>query len=659
MQEMKTPHVGEVLFSAGLLAAASCSGGSGTAPARPTHQDRMPPIPSMARDIHSYARPDQVRVTHMDLDLEVLFEKKVLEGSALLHIERGPGASGEPLRLDTRDLEILKVTAGRAEGSGEDDIEMTEVTWRLGGKDEHLGSELAIEAPDLSNRVRVEYRTSPEATGLQWLSPEQTAGGRHPFLYTQSQAIHARSWIPCQDSPGVRVDFDAIIRVDPPLKAVMAATHISGDSEIFSFSMEHPIPTYLIALGVGDLGFGETGPRTGVWAEPPVVAKGVWEFADMEQMLQATEKLYGPYRWGRYDLLVLPPSFPFGGMENPTLTFATPTVLAGDRSLVALVAHEMAHSWSGNLVTNATWADFWLNEGFTTYIERRIMEVVYGNERASMEWILGRQDLMRDFADLKDKPGDQALVIDLAGRDPDDGATDVPYEKGALLLRLLEETYGRDVFDAFLRSWFDEHAFTSVTTDQFLAFLDERLFKAHQPVAGKTQPDVRAWVSQPGLPGDAPQVVSDAFTRVEAEVKKWAGGKARAKQLATGDWTTHQWLHFLRALPERVTLQRMKDLDDAFGFTATGNSEILDEWLTLAIRHDYKQAAARLELFLTGQGRRKYLTPLYKEMVKTDAGRARAREIYAKARPLYHAVARRTLDEVVGWPPAGEASPGK
>ena len=611
--------------------------------------------PEARLDVHSFARPSKVRVTHASLDWRVLFEQKVLEGSAVLSIARDPSATGEPLRLDTRDLQITGVTAGTSGNPGG----MQTVEWNLGARDPILGSELIIKLPDAADRVRVEYRTSPEATGLQWLAAEQTAGGKHPFLYTQSQAIHARSWIPCQDSPAVRITFEATVHVPPPLRAVMAAPEVPPEAGappgVFRFKMPYAIPSYLIALAVGDLTTAATGPRTAVWAEPQVTAKAAYEFADMEQMLKATEATYGPYRWGRYDLLVLPPSFPFGGMENPTLTFATPTVLAGDRSLVALVAHEMAHSWSGNLVTNATWSDFWLNEGFTTYLERRIMEAVYGRARADMEWMLGRQTLEKEIASLADKPGDQVLEIDLKGRDPDDGFTEVPYEKGALLLRLLEETYGRAVFDDFLKAWFDGHAFTSVTTDDLRSFLDARLFKVHQPVAGRTPPSLETWLTKPGLPDDAPRSTSDAFTRVDEAVAAWSGGKTSAAKLDTKDWSTHQWIHFLRALPKTLTTRQMAELDGAFGFTKIGNSEVLDEWLVLVCRHGYEPGYTRLEQFLTSQGRRKYLKPIYEELAKTDDGRRRGLAIYAKGRPLYQAIARQSLDVIVGWkapPPA-------
>ncbi len=320
-------------------------------------------------DIHSLANPASVRVTHLNLDLTVVFERQTIQGIAILTIDR-LSRDATQLILDSRALHIDE-TAISADG-----VNYRESRFSIGQTDKILGAPIVIDiAPD-TTFVRIRYSTDPAATALQWLAPAQTAGKKHPFLYTQSQAIHARSWIPLQDSPGVRVTFEARVQVPPGLKAVMGAA---------DFVMNRPIPPYLIALAVGDLAFQPTGPRTGVWAEPSVVASASAEFSDMEKMLDAAERLYGPYRWGRYDVLVMPPSFPFGGMENPCLTFATPTVITGDKSLVSLVAHEMAHSWSGNLVTNATWSDFWLNEGYTVYIERRILEELYGFRRAEME----------------------------------------------------------------------------------------------------------------------------------------------------------------------------------------------------------------------------------------------------------------------------------
>ncbi len=599
---------------------------------------------SRPNDPHSYARPN-VTVVHMELDWTVRFEEQALDGIAMYELRRAP-TSSTPLRLDTRDLEILEAKAGKA-GTG-----LEKAVWRLGEPDPVLGRELTVDLPEGADRVSIHYRTSPGASGLQWLTKEQTTGGKLPFLYTQSQAINARSWIPCQDSPAVRVTYDATVRVPQPLRAVMAAKEVTASDGVYRYQMTNGIPSYLIALAVGDLTFGTIGPRTGVWAEPALVEKALHEFSDLEKMIDAAEARYGPYRWGRYDLLVLPPSFPFGGMENPMLTFATPTILAGDRSLVSLIAHELAHSWSGNLVTNATWSDFWLNEGFTTYVERRIMEDVFGTERAQMEWMLGRQDLDAEIAEtLKDKPGDQILKVDVTGRDPDDAFSDIPYEKGAAFLLLVERLWGRDDFDPFLRAWFDEHAFASVTTADFVAFMNQRMAAAaRQGGEGLKAPDTDAWLTAPGLPKDAPRTTSDQLAKVDAAVASWVSGKVQTGALPTKDWTTHHWRHFLRALPQDLGSEKMAELDAAFQLTKAGNAEVLHEWLVLSVRHGYAPAYARLEEFLTGMGRRKFLTPLYTEMMKTEQGKTMASQIYAEARPMYHALSRRTLDPIVGWP---------
>ena len=582
---------------------------------------------NVQRDIHSFSNPEQVRVKHLDLDCDVLFDKRILKGTATLTLDRRDGAA--PLGLDTRNLTIKKIEAGGAEAK-----------FSLGATDPILGAPLTISLPANVATVRITYSTSPEASALQWLDPPQTAGKKRPFLFTQSQAIHARSWIPLQDSPGVRMTYSARVRTPKDLLAVMSAPNDPNAPRTgeYSFQQQQAIPSYLIALAVGDLQFRPIGKRTGVYAEPSVVDRAAAEFSDTEKMLEAAEALYGPYRWGRYDLLVLPPSFPFGGMENPGLTFATPTILAGDKSLVSLVAHELAHSWSGNLVTNATWADFWLNEGFTVYVERRIQEKVYGRAREEMEAALGRQELEREMVKLP--PADQILHIDLKGRDPDDGVTSVPYEKGTLLLRSLEEKYGREKFDAFLRQYFDHFAFQSITTETFVDYLQTNLL--HRD----TQFPLEEWLSKPGLPATAPRPTSGAFEKVAAEARRWASNpSSRSPKPA---WTTQEWLHFLTALPPDLGAEKMRELDRAFSFTQSGNSEILDEWLLMAIRNRYTPAYRRLEEFLTSVGRRKYLKPLYEELVKTPDGRERAVAIYKKARPGYHPIAVRTIDGILG-----------
>jgi aminopeptidase N len=416
----------------------------------------------------------------------------------------------------------------------------------------------------------------------------------------------------------------------------MGAPHKTKEGAGHLFRMDLPIPPYLIALAIGNLDFAPLGPRTGIYAEAPGLAAAAREFEDTERLVEAVERLYGPYRWGRYDLLVLPPSFPFGGMENPCLTFATPTVIAGDKSLVSLVSHELAHSWSGNLVTNATWRDFWLNEGFTTYLENRIQEEVYGREQALMEQVLDRREIEKDLRDFA--PADQILHIDLTGRDPDEGCTHVPYIKGALFLRQIEHTVGRPAFDRFLRSYFDHFAFRSITSAEALDYLRSELAP---PVA------IAQWVSEPGLPESAPRAVSSRLEIAAAVAQKIGQDESPGRDLAAANWNTQEWLEFLRVLPRPLAARKLEELDGAWHLTEIGNYEILDEWLLMAIESGYQPAFPRLERFLLEIGRAKLLKPLYAALMKTDDGKILAHDIYARAHAGYHAIARTALEKIL------------
>lgn len=593
---------------------------------------------NLADDVHSYANPQAVKVTHVDLDWTVLFEQKMLKGSATLNLVRTE--KNAPLILDTRDLNIEKVETSI------NGTTFKSTTFQLGTADKFLGSSLTIQLPPNAKRVRVFYSTSPTASGLQWLAPEQTAGKKTPFMFSQAQAIHARSFIPLQDSPQIRVTYSARVRTPKGLLAVMSA---AGNSQTvarngeYRFIMSKPIPSYLIAIAVGDLKFKSLGKRTGVYSEPSMLQKSAFELSDTEKMVIATEKIYGQYRWGRYDLLVLPPSFPFGGMENPMLTFATPTILAGDKSLVSLVAHELAHSWSGNLVTNSTWRDFWLNEGFTTYLERRIIEAVYGANRREMEAMLGKQSLLEELAELP--TADQVLHVDLKGRDPDDGFTGVPYEKGALFLRYLEQKFGREKFDKFVRGYFDKHAFQSITTATFKEYLFENLLNKYPDTV--TVAEVNDWIEKAGLPKTAPSPKSDAFEKVEVQAKYFIEGKPLSVERMQKFWTTQEWLHFLKSMPPNLESTKMTELDKMFNFSNIGNSEIAFQWLMMAIKNNYSASYPRLENFLTSIGRRKFVRPLFAELAKTPEGMNRAKDIYAKARSGYHPITQAAVDAIV------------
>ncbi|HMQ49480.1 MAG TPA: M1 family metallopeptidase [Saprospiraceae bacterium] len=588
-------------------------------------------------DPHSFSRPNEAYTTHLDLNIRVDFEQKMLQGYARYQIVH---QQADKIVLDTRNLSIEKVTLH--EGAAEQ-----ETTFQLAAPVDHLGSALSIDLSPDTKVITVYYQTQPDgADALDWLDPEQTSDKKTPFLFTQGQAVLTRTWIPCQDSPGIRITYDATVQTPPNMMAVMSAggnPQQKNEQGIYQFHMKHPIPPYLLALSVGDLAFRSLGERSGVYAEPGVIEAAAYEFADTEKMLEATEALYGTYLWGRYDLIVLPPSFPFGGMENPCLTFATPTIIAGDRSLTALVAHELAHSWSGNLVTNATWNDFWLNEGFTVYLERRIMEALYGKSYADMLAILGYQDLLEDATDLGMDSEDTQLKLNLAGRDPDEGSTDIAYEKGAFFLTLLESKVGRDRFDEFVKGYFKTHQFQSLTTEDFVAYLKSHLLEKYQ-----VDVNWEAWIYQPGIPDNIPIPVSDRFDAVATQVKALEQGAPTA-DLKTEGWSSHEWLHFIRHLPVDFSTKQMGALDQQFGFAQSGNSEIQAAWYQLAIKNGYWPAIeGQIEAFLIKVGRRKFLTPLYGSFKAADQLEA-ARSIYKKARPNYHSVSRKTIDELLEW----------
>jgi leukotriene-A4 hydrolase len=602
-------------------------------------------------DEHSYAQPDKVRTTDLALDLAVDFAKKTISGTATYTLD-WLDQNANQLVLDTRELTIQKV-----EGQGADG-QWKPLQFALAEADKILGSKLTIETPERPQHVRIAYTTSPNASGLQWLEPSMTEGKQQPFMFSQSQQIHARSWVPLQDTPIVRFTYTAHVTAPKNAMVLMSADNdpkAARDGD-YSFRMPQKIPSYLLAIAAGDLVFQPITDRAGVWAEPSMAPKAAKEFADTGKMIDTAEKLYGPYRWGRYDILVLPPSFPYGGMENPRLTFATPTVITGDQSLVSLVAHELAHSWSGNLVTFSTAKDAWLNEGVTSYVENRIIEALYGKPRADEESIIKRNELKAEFNDANKDLQPLAVKAGVLS-DPDNNLSSTVYTKGAWFMEFLEKRFGREQFDAFLRDYFDHFAFQSISTRQFADYAKANLLDKYP---GKvTQAEFDAWLYEPGVPSTAPQTSSSAFDDIDAARTAWLEKGTLPDAAATSKWNTHEWVHFIEGMPETLKPEQLAALDAAYHFTGTPNGEIAQRWYPLAVRSGYTQANGEIAKFLQRVGRRKLIMPTYNALVKTPEGLKLAEEVFAKAKPGYHPITTGSVEEVIAKAKAAPAEAPK
>ena len=606
-------------------------------PAAPASQAAAPILTSSeARDAWTHARPEVARVIHVALDLDVDFDSKTLGGTARLDILAAPDAREIVLDVDNISIVSVMDAGGR------------ELAWTIGPDDPELGSAMTVTL-DGARQILIRYRTRPGTEALQWLPPEMTAGKTKPYLFSQGQAILNRSWVPTQDSPGIRQSWEATLTVPGDLVAVMSGEKLSGDKgealpdgrRRFRFRMDKPVPPYLIAFAVGDLKLRALGPRSGVWTEAPMLDAAAQEFADVEKMIDAAIALYGPYRWGRYDMLVLPPAFPYGGMENPMLTFLTPTIITGDRSNTDVVAHELAHSWSGNLVTNATWSDSWLNEGFTTYFENRIMEALYGKERAAMYADLDWDGLMRDIAE---NGGQTGATTRLHG-DPGATAGQLDYFKGAAFLRTIETTVGRARWDAYLRGYFDRHAFQPQTSAGFLDDLRAHLLQGDAALELKLQLD--RWVYAAGLPDNAVHVKSATLAAVDATLAAFnAGGPARAVQ--TGGWSTQQWLRFINGLPRQQAPARLKELDETLGLSTSSNAYVRSAWAELAIANRYEPALPSIRDLAMTVGRGLLVRPIYTRLKQQgEWGDRIARDLFRQARPTYHPSTAAGIEKII------------
>jgi aminopeptidase N len=625
----------------------SCSDAPNQPPAATEQLSQRP------QDDHSYANLDQINTEHLHLDLEVDFAAQTIYGVAR-HQMRNHGA--DTAIFDVKGLLIQKVTIGPKGSEKETDFIIGPMD-----KDSIIGQALLVNVASKTDRVNIYYQTTEESAALDWLDTNLTSSKTKPFLYTQGQAILTRTWIPLQDSPSNRITYSADVKVPNDLMALMSAKNPTSlhKNGMYHFEMNKAIPSYLIALAVGDIGFKDLGSHCGIYAEKELLQDCVNEFEDLPQMMRVAEDLYGAYQWGRYDVLVLPYSFPFGGMENPMLTFANPTLLTGDKSLVSVVAHELAHSWSGNLVTNHSWSDLWLNEGTTVYFEQRIMEALRGKEIADILAQVEFGELQQTLTEMAADSSlqDSKLHLDLVNRDPDIAMSDIAYVKGAFFFRTLEAAVGRKQLDLFLNKYFKHFAFQTITADRFIDYLETQLL-----AKSSIDFNYRQWIYEPGLPQNCVTIHAPRLDQIKTFAQvfnagkdpfkpiikyKWIrknGKRKRSKQrieVKYTDYLIQEWQLFIRALDPNTKSKRLKSLDQQFHFSQTQNSEILCDWFVLATHSDYVfEIEPQLKAFLKKIGRRKFVLPIYQALAKSPEGLKLGRSIFQEAKANYHSVTR-------------------
>jgi aminopeptidase N len=611
-------------------------------------------------DDHSYANLNAIKTIHLELEMDVNFQNKTIYGVARHEMVNN---NASVAIFDTRNLLIQKVTTGTKGHEQEADFVIGEMD-----KDSILGQPLKVTVDPKTTQVNIYYQTTKGSEALDWLDTLSTSSKTKPFLYTQGQAILTRTWIPLQDSPSNRFTYNAEVRVPKDLLALMSAENPKekNDMGIYNFEMDQPIPSYLISLAVGDIAYHPFDANTGVYAEKELLNACKYEFVDLPKMMKAASYLYGEYQWKQYDLMVLPYSFPFGGMENPRLTFVNPTILAGDRSLVSVIAHELAHSWSGNLVTNNTWDDFWLNEGFTVYFEQRIMEVLYGKETADILAQVEFQEMQEEMKELLSgkHPEDTQLHLNLKNRNPDDGMTSIAYVKGAFFLKTLESKVGREKFDRFLKHYFKVFQFKTVSTAAFITEMENNLLFPEKVIF-----DYDEWIFHNGLPKNSVIINSPRLKRMESLAKRFSSGEKVFEPIVTYEWQkikkskkkkrikkvskikredfiVQEWQTFIRGLSDDISIEKLQYLDATFNFSTWGNSEVMAEWFVLNIHQKNRAVRPAIEKFISKVGRRKYLLPIYKALVSNPEDKVWAKKVFDNSKAYYHAVSRNSVAEL-------------
>jgi len=577
------------------------------------------------KDPTTYADLSQGKIQHIDFKIKVDLDERILDIEATYQMDKP--ISGE-LTLDSYKIDLKGAEANNRA-----------LRWEFDPEDDVIGQRLQLNGLENDTSFTLVFRTSPEARALQWTDASQTQGGEHPFLFSQCQATHARSVFPCQDVPSVRFTYSAEVEVPSALRAVMAAEQVDAEegSGHFTFKMPQPIPSYLFAMAVGNLAFRELGPRTGIYAEPEIIEAAAWEFAETESALREAEKLFGPYMWGRYDMLVLPPTFPFGGMENPRLTFLTPTCILGTRGQTSLITHELAHAWTGNLITNATWQDFWLNEGWTTYAESRITEILEGRDAQELQAVYAAKGLLTVMERVgMDSPA-TCLKLPNDEKDGDASTTAVAYQKGRNFLRECEMAVGRERFDAFIQKYMKSFQFQSLSTEGFLDFLKAELPDVFEKV------NVQKWIYEPGMPEEWHKPQSRLYDEVEKALEDYKQGK-RPSRGQVQDWHRYQILSFLQGLPKSIPVEDCKYFEDILELEKKNDGGFFSLFFAICVASGYQDAWPRVEEFMGTIGRMLYILPIMRAMIATDWTKDKARHLFDQVKDKHHLITVRAMD---------------
>ncbi len=582
------------------------------------------------KDPTTYTDLAQGQIKHIDFHMGVNFSTRTLEIEANYQMEEPVQGS---LYLDSFKINLKEARA-----------KDRPLEWEFDTRDDVLGERLHLKGLESVSTFTLAFQTSTEARALQWLTASQTAGGNYPFLFSQCQAIHARSVFPCQDTPSVRFTYSADVEVPQGLVAAMAAEQAGVRREsgrtIFSFEMPQPIPSYLFALAVGNLTFRKLGLRTGIYAEPEIIEAAAWEFAENEIKLNEAEKLLGPYLWGRYDVLVLPPSFPYGGMENPRLTFLTPTAILGTRGHTSLITHELAHAWTGNLITNATWQDFWLNEGWTTYAETRITEVLEGKEVTDLHEVYDEKRLFAILEHLGRDSSYTCLKLPANEKDADQFTTIIPYYKGCFFLEECEYAVGRERFDAFIQKYMARFQFQSLTTEAFLDFLKAELPEVFEKV------NVHQWIYEPGLPEERHKPQSRLYDEVKRVLDDYQQGIKPTREQVQ-NWHRYQILSFLQALPRKIPVEDCQYFEDILDLEKRNDVALFHHFYVIAIASGYQAILPHIERFMEKIGRMLYVLPVVRAMSEADWSRGYIRPLFERVRDRHHQITVHSIEAIL------------